>query len=245
MRSPHRCVTQLAVTLFLLLFAAVSFAQEPKNTNAKGTEAKPEVTKTPHDASFFAQKVQSFYEKTQDYQATFVQTYRDIAAGTNTVSKGKVYIKQPGKMRWDYYQNGKREKLYVSNGKDFWVYEFGFNQVFKQCLKDSQLKTSLAFLTGSGDLQKEFNIELHKKSTEKLPRLRLKPKKPTPQFKEIEFQVDAETGQVRETVLYDPYGNSNTVTFRKAKVNLKLPDDGFEFTPPKGARILHADRKCS
>lgn len=220
------------ITATSLLLTAPLGAQETTTTT------KP----TAEDA---AKRVQQFYGQTKDYSAKFTQTYNDLAAGTKKVSKGQVYFKKPGKMRWDYSkEDGKRDKLYVSDGSSFWVYEYDFKQVFKQCLKDSQLPASLSFLMGTGDLLKEFDVEHTKKSTATSPQLTLTPKTPTSKYKSLQFTLDPQTYQVMKTVIYDPYGNSNVIEFQKVEVNKNLPDRGFDFKVPKGSRVLNPQQTC-
>lgn len=221
-----------------LSFAALMVLATPVGAQE---DAKP---KAP-GADEVARRVQQFYAQTADYQASFTQTYHDLAAGAKKVNTGSVYFKKPGKMRWDYMkEEGTRDKLYVSDGSSFWVYEYDFKQVFKQCLKDSQLPTSLSFLMGTGDLLKEFNVEFTKKSTDAQPEIKLTPKEATPKYKELRFTLDPATFQVMRTVIYDPYGNMNEILFAKVRVNKNLPDKGFEFKVPKGARVLNPQQKC-
>jgi outer membrane lipoprotein carrier protein len=194
-----------------------------------------------------AKRIQAFYQQTSDFQSHFVQTYTDIAAGDEKVSQGRVYFKKPGKMRWDYVSakdSKKRDKVYVSDGRAFWVYEYEFKQVFKQCLKDSQLPTSLRFLLGQGDLLAEFDVSLLEKSTAENPELKLIPKEATSKFKALQFTVDSKTGQVIRTLLFDPYGNTNEIVFSKTRVNRNLPDKGFAFKPPKDARMINPSKAC-
>jgi len=223
---------KLSIVVLSLFFATPLFAE------GKGPQGL--------SAEEVAKRVQAFYKKTEDFQAKFLQTYRDIAAGTSKKSQGRVYFKKPGMMRWDYYAPDwkSREKLYVSDGNAFWIYETEFKQVFKQCLSNSQLPTSLKFLMGQGDLLAEFNVEFAEKSTAKKPALRLVPKEPTSKYKELAFVLDPDTFQVRQTVVYDPYGNSNTIEFEKALVNRKLPASGFKFKAPRGARVINPQKKC-
>jgi outer membrane lipoprotein carrier protein len=195
-------------------------------------------------------RMQALYKSTSDFQAKFQQTYTDVAAGDAKKSVGRVYYKSEGKMRWDYYKlEGKKaakrpHKKLVSDGNAFWIYEREFKQVFKQCLTDSKLPTSLRFLMGQGNLAKEFNITLTKNSTPALPELKLVPKVPTSQYKELRFVVDGETFQVLKTTIYDPYGNTNEIVFKDVKLNTNLPDKGFEFKQPKGARLLNPQKEC-
>lgn len=197
-------------------------------------------------ANEVAQRVQNFYKKTADYSANFKQTYTDIAAGAAKTSKGRVYFKKPGKMRWDYYNDsGKgRDKVLVSDGASFWIYEYEFKQAFKKCLADSQLPTSLKFLMGQGELLEEFNISYDATSTAKKPVLNLVPKVPTSKYTRLVFTLDPSSFQVEQTTIFDPYGNTNRIDFVQAKINQNLPDSGFDFEPPKDARLLNPQKKC-
>lgn len=194
-----------------------------------------------------AERVQRFYKETADFQAAFLQTYTDIAAGEATRSRGRVYFKKPGKMRWDYYDaadGSRRERVLVSDGSTFWIYEFEFQQVFKQCLEENQLPTSLRFLMGEGELLEEFNVEFAKGSTAKRPELRLIPKVATSHYRELRFVLDPESFQVQETTVFDPYGNTNKIEFHNVRVNQNLPDSGFEFETPPGARLMNPQKEC-
>lgn len=229
----RRIISSLSLVL-LLVMATPLVAQEGDDSGKVSAEE-------------VAKRVQAFYSKTKDFQATFRQTYHDMAAGKKKVSVGRVFFKKPGKMRWDYMKPGnskKRDKLYVSDGSSFWVYEEQFKQVFKRCLKDSQLPTSLSFLMGTGDLLEEFDVTYAEESTEKKPALRLVPKEPTSKYKELRFTLNPETYQVTQTTIYDPYGNKNVIDFNKTRVNKNLPDSGFDFKVPKGARVLNPQQKC-
>ncbi len=194
-----------------------------------------------------AERIQRFYGDTDDFQSAFLQTYTDIAAGETKRSRGRVYFKKPGMMRWDYYRAddaSRRDRVLVSDGDVFWVYEFEFQQVFKQCLEDSQLPTTLRFLMGEGDLLEEFDVEFSDGSTAEEPRLTLTPKEPTSHYRQLQFVLDPETFQVSKTTIFDPYGNTNEIDFRNTRVNRNLSASGFEFEPPEGARLLNPQKQC-
>lgn len=199
------------------------------------------------DAEEIAERIQKYYKETKDFQAEFTQVYTDVAAGEKKTNWGKVYFKKPGKMRWDYYESeelGERKKTLVSDGELFWVYELEFKQVFKQCLEDSQLPTSLKFLMGEGNLVEDFDIEFSDASTASAPELILEPKKPTPKYKKVHFRVDPERYRVAKTTVFDPYGNTNEINFGEPRLNQNLPDSGFAFEPPEGARLLNPEKDC-
>ncbi|QDG49843.1 outer membrane lipoprotein carrier protein LolA [Persicimonas caeni] len=237
------CVVTLGVAVSL------SPSAEHVVTVSSPVQAKETKGEGPADMSAedVAKRVQKFYKKTKDYHAHFQQTYTDVAAGSKKKSQGRVYFKKPGKMRWDYYKDdGKgRKKVLVSDGESFWIYEYEFKQVFKKCLASSQLPTSLKFLMGQGNLLKEFNVSFADSSTAKAPVLELVPKEPTSKYTKLVFELDPKTFQVEQTTIYDPYGNTNQIEFNKAKINKNLPDSGFNFKVPKGARVLNPQKKCA
>lgn len=227
--------------LFLLILgviisvAGLSMAQESGSGPADLT------------AEQVAERVQRFYKETADFQAAFLQTYTDVAAGEAARSRGRVYFKKPGKMRWDYYHPddaSRRDRVLVSDGSTFWIYEFEFQQVFKQCLEENQLPTSLRFLMGEGELLEEFDVEFAKGSTADEPALRLVPKEATSHYRELRFVLDPKTFQVMQTTVFDPYGNTNRIEFHNARVNQNLPDSGFEFETPPGARLMNPQKEC-
>jgi outer membrane lipoprotein carrier protein len=227
----------------LLSAGQPAYAQDKKGEQAKEAGQGP-AEMSPDEV---AKRVQKFYKKTKDYHAGFEQTYTDAAAGEKKKSTGKVYFKKPGKMRWDYFKddgNG-RKKVLVSDGANFWIYEYEFKQVFKKCLGESQLPTSLKFLMGQGELLKEFNASFAASSTADEPVLEMIPKEPTSKYTKLIFELDPKTFQVNQTTIYDPYGNSNEIRFSKAKINKNLPDSGFDFEPPKGARLLNPQKSCT
>jgi outer membrane lipoprotein-sorting protein len=58
------------------------------------------------------------------------------------------------------------------------------------------------------------------------------------------MEIDPESNQVERTKIFDPYGNTNEFVFDNRKVNQNLPDSGFDFKPPKDARLLNPQKKC-
>ncbi|RAL21613.1 hypothetical protein DL240_12205 [Lujinxingia litoralis] len=248
MVSRRTKVTSIRRALAMLALGGVAVLGAPMESQAQDPAATAEAQAPANmSAEDVARRVQRFYQETGDFQAAFAQTYTDIAAGESKRSRGRVYFKKPGKMRWDYYSATdatRRERVLVSDGAAFWIYEFEFQQVFKQCLADSQLPTSLRFLMGQGDLLEEFTAELSERSTAQAPELKLTPREPTPHYRELRFRVDPQTFQVTRTTVYDPYGNTNEIVFQNTRVNRNLPDSGFEFEAPQGARLLNAQQEC-
>ena len=184
-------------------------------------------------------KMQKFYDRTQDLRASFRQTLINPVYGRKQVFDGTVKLKKPGKMRWDYETPEK--KLFVSDGKVLWVYEPEDQQAFRQTLSESALPTAVAFLFGQGKLADEFDISL---ATDQAPLepgdhlLKLVPKTPSAKYKFIVLDVDAKTFQVKQSVICDTQGNINQVAFSKVELNPHLGDGLFNWSPPAGTKIV-------
>ena len=68
---------------------------------------------------------------------------------------GTLWLKKPGKMRWEY--RSPRDKLFLSDGKDAWFYVPGERQVRRTAVKKlDDLRSPLAFLLGKTKLEKEL-----------------------------------------------------------------------------------------
>ena len=185
-------------------------------------------------------EVQKRYDGAADFRARFTQTLTSAAMGRKTNSAGEVMFKKPGRMRWDY-EKPEKSSYITDGGGVLWLYEPDDKQAFKQKLETSQLPAALSFLTGKGKLATEFDIAFAGKTPYGSPGdyvLSLSPKTPQAQVKSILFVVDPRTFDVRESVITDGQGNVNDLVFADIRVNTRVPDALFKFTPPAGTRVI-------
>lgn len=183
-------------------------------------------------------RVQKVYEATRDLHARFDQEI-ETAAGRKRQASGDLWLKKPGKMRWEYRQPEK--KLMIANGETLWVYEPEDQQAFKQDLRSSSLPSSVTFLFGAGKLQDEFTITRDAAPGLAGPgemALRLVPKTPSAQVRTLVFVVDEKTALVKRTILHDQQGGVNRMTFSGIEINRGVDARKFAFTPPGGTRVL-------
>jgi outer membrane lipoprotein carrier protein len=218
--------------------AVPAAAPKPAATLAATTPAAGGPGAAP-DLKTITGEVQRRYDAATDFRARFSQTLTSAALGRKTISSGEVAFKKPGRMRWDYQKPDK--STYVTDGGVLWLYEPDDGQAFKQELKSSQLPAALAFLTGKGELANEFEISFGPQSPYGVGGdyvLSLSPRQPQPQVKSILFIVDPRTFDVRESVITDSQGNVNDVVFADIKVNTRVPEATFHFSPPPGTRVI-------
>ena len=108
-----------------------------------------------------------------------------------------------------------------------------------------KLPAALAFLTGKGKLAEEFDIAAAKDPPVGTSRdyvLALSPRQPQAQVKSLLFVVDPDTFFVRETYIVDAQGNTNDILFTDVKINVRLPEGTFHFTPPAGVRVVDTNK---
>ena len=180
--------------------------------------------------------IQQFYAQAHDFTSEFQQIFTYKIYNRTKKSKGQVFFKKPGKMRWDYQSPTPR--LFIADGQTLWVYEPEAAQVFKRDLSSAQLPVALRFMKGEGKLSDDFDI-VKLESNETSHTLTLNPKDGGNQeYKQLQLVVSKARFEVQESILIDPVGNTNQIVFKNVKINQSLPDVGFQFTPPQGVNIV-------
>jgi outer membrane lipoprotein carrier protein len=185
-------------------------------------------------------QVQAFYDRSTSFDADFKQEYWVKQYNVRKQSHGHVTFKKPGKMHWLYEEPvGNRV---VSNGAKLKVYEAANNQMYEQDVSASQYPAVLTFLTGQGKLTDTFDLQLFDGQEMSFPGgwvLVGVPKTPTPAYQKVFFYVDKQTAQVRRVLILDGQGNHNRFDFDRPRVDAKVEDSKFEFSPPPGTTIIH------
>jgi len=227
----------LAVTLV----TAVAFAQPKPSASAPAAPA-PSSSAAPAAGNLtvtdVTAQVQKAYVSINAYEADFEQQYDMKAFGQKKTSKGHVLFVKPGKMRWDYTEP--KDNVVVSDGTTLYSYVAADKQARKMLVKDSQMPTALSFLTGKGDLSKDFNLSLMDAKQLKFEGgyvLKAVPKVATNLYNFVLFYVDGKTFHVRRVLIVDAQDNRNRFDFSKPAVNGKIDDGKFKWSPPAGVTV--------
>lgn len=218
-------------TPILLAQAPTSQATKPKATSAKAS-AKGVTA----EVSKLVNRMQSFYESTGDFRADFEQAYTYETFKRTQTSSGTVIFKKPGLMRWEYLKPSKR--TFVLAGNKVYAYEPEAKTLNVAAMDTSQLSASVSFLFGQGKLEDEFNISKGSCKDCKGVLLLLDPKKPDPRFKQVQFEVDPKTAQVIRSIVIDPDGSRNAITFKNMKTNTGVDRESFTLKPPADTKVM-------
>jgi len=179
------------------------------------------------------QGVEDRYNHTQTLQLAFTETYR--AQGRVRVEKGELYLRKPGRMRWQY--TAPPGKLYVSDGKFIYSYTPQENRAEKMKLKEADdMRAPLAFLLGKLHFADDFR-EFRAHPEEDGVSITAIPKSDKLPYSEISF-LAASDNSIRHL---EVKGQDNSVlefVFENEKKDPAIPDTLFRFEPPAGAEYI-------
>ena len=193
------------------------------------------------DVHAIAQAVDDRYNHLQTLQAEFTETYR--GAGIERTESGSLWLKKPGKMRWEY--RSPKEKLFLSDGKDAWFYLPGDRQVRRSSVKKlDDLRSPLGFLLGKTQLEKELDgLSLASDVAPLTPGntvLRGVPKTMADRINEVVLEVTPDYHIAR--IQFEEADESVTeYRFSEQRENAAIADQRFRFSPPAGVEIVDGD----
>lgn len=183
------------------------------------------------------QNVQKAYDETVDIRADFVQETTIQGFQTPTRSAGKLAIKKPGKVRWDY-ATPSEQHIYVS-GESVLIYTPELKQALKTRLQSTlDTQTPIFLLAGAARLTDYFNVIENPAAKEgDPPSLVLTPKDGRGP-KRIVITLDPARYLITRVRLEDPNGNISMLVFSNLRQNTGLKDRFFAFTPPPGVEVV-------
>ncbi len=193
------------------------------------------------DVHAIAQAVDDRYNHLRTLQAEFTETYE--GAGIERTESGSLWLKKPGKMRWEY--RIPREKLFLSDGKDAWFYLPGDRQVRRTSVKKlDDLRSPLAFLLGRTRLEKELDgLSMALDEAPLTPGntvLRGVPKAMADRVSQVILEITPEF-RIARIQFEEADGSVTEYRFSEQRENGEIADQRFHFSPPAGAEIIDGD----
>ncbi|MCX8118861.1 MAG: outer membrane lipoprotein chaperone LolA [Desulfobacterota bacterium] len=181
-------------------------------------------------------EIQHQYEKTQDFEASFVQEYIGKVMRQPQKGEGKVFFKKKGMMRWDY--RIPNQKI-ISDGQTLWFYQPEENQVLVSPVE--RMVKEFGFLMGEGDLRRDFRLIAVNDSAQgrdDLTVIEIAPKEPHPAVSKLSLTLDRKTYLVVQVDVVDGLGNVTRTRFNEIKTNTNLPAAFFQFKVPPGTEVI-------
>jgi outer membrane lipoprotein carrier protein len=192
----------------------------------------------PADVHSIALAVDSRYNHLQTLQAEFTEVYR--GAGMERTESGTLWLKKPGKMRWQY--RSPREKLFVSDGKDAWFYVPGEPQVRRTPVRQlDDLRSPLAFLLGKTKLEKELSGLSEAPDIAPLTAgnvvLRGVPRALADQVSQVVIEITP-ASWIDRIILEGTDGSTTEFRFQRQTEDGKIDNESFRFSVPPGVEVI-------
>jgi len=190
------------------------------------------------DVKTVAAAVDAHYNHLRSLEAEFTEVYR--GSGMERTETGTLWLKKPGKMRWEY--RSPREKLFVSDGKDAWFYIPSDRQARKTSAKKLEdVRSPLAFLLGKTKLEKELQGLSLAPDVAPLAAgnvvLRGVPQALADRVSEILLEVTPDH-QITRIVIQEVDGAATEYRFGEMKEDVAIGDGRFGFKPPAGTETV-------
>jgi outer membrane lipoprotein carrier protein len=183
-------------------------------------------------------KVDQRYNHMQTLEAQFAETYS--GAGMTRKESGKLELKKPGRMRWDYDEP--RPKMFLTDGSTAWFYVPGEKQVRRTPVKQIEdLRSPLRYLLGKTKLEREFvglaiAGEAKPLNTGDMV-LRGIPKGMEERVLRTLLEVTSD-GLITRIVVEELDGSVTEFRFLQQRENVQIADQRFKFTPPAGVEVV-------
>jgi outer membrane lipoprotein carrier protein len=210
------------VVAILLLFSLVSASQPP-------------------DLQSTIQAVDHRYNHLHTLVADFTEIY--TGAGAERTESGTLWLKKPGKMRWEY--RSPREKLFLSDGKEGWFFVPSEQHVRKISMRKlDDLRSPIAFLLGKTRLEKELTgLSV---ATDVTPLtagdtvLSGAPVGMADRVSQVVLEITPDH-RIARILLDGTDGSVTEYRFTNQQEDIEVPDSRFRFVPPPGTEVIEGD----
>jgi outer membrane lipoprotein-sorting protein len=224
-----------ALAAFLLAGALNTVSSGQPLAGQSTTSASPQ---TAINAGTVLANVQQYYAKTNQLTALFRHIVANVASNTTKTSDGTLWAAKPAQFRWDYMAKTAGHvsvtKSFIFDGQTFWLVDHGQKQIVQSSVQNSLHFAALSFLTAGSNLSSQFNVALDVTGTYGANGsivLELTPKVNSTQYSKLFLVVDKSNWRVKESIVVDSSGDTNTFQFYVPDLNAPVEAQWFQINP--------------
>jgi outer membrane lipoprotein carrier protein len=174
---------------------------------------------------------------TTGFSADFLQESLLKAMDITDTASGRIIVKRPGMMRWEY--DIPEKQLIINNGKTLWIYRPTDKQVMvgksPEFFGDGK---GAGFLSDITMLRKKFTISLETGDPGNPFVLKLVPLEKTLDFDVLYLYVDRDSHIVNTIITRNMYGDETTIRLSGLNFEIVPEDSQFYFAIPPGIDVL-------
>jgi outer membrane lipoprotein carrier protein len=189
------------------------------------------------DLNTLLKGIEHRYNRAKTLQVHFVEAY-SVEGRARKSESGELTLRKPGRMRWNYSEPS--GKLFVSDGKDVYLYTPEAHRVEKAKLKASDdMRAPLAFLLGKLDFAKDFrDFEVKTDGANRL--ITAKAKNDKLPYEKVQMLITPDDA-IQRLVVNGQDLSILTFQFDGEKLNPPVDDAVFKFQMPAGATLVDAE----
>ncbi len=185
-----------------------------------------------------AQAVDEHYNQLKTFKAAFTEIYQ--GDGISRTESGTLWLKKPGRMRWEYHVP--REKLFLIDSQNAYFYVTGDPQAKKTPVKNlDDIRSPLRYLLGKTKLEKELDALSLAPDLTPIQQgdtvLRGVPKTLKDRVSEVVLEISA-AHQIRRILIHGVDGTTTDFRFSQIEENVPVQDSLFRFVPPPGVQVF-------
>jgi outer membrane lipoprotein carrier protein len=177
------------------------------------------------------------------FSADFIQKSTIKAMEITDLATGKVYIKYPGMMRWEYEKPDRQ--IIITDADKLWIYRPEDNQVMTgnapTFFRDGK---GASFLSDIRLIRQKFDISLEQGEqgqSDLFYHLKLIPLEKTMDISLIRLMVSRQTFNVLQVSTQNFYGDETRIDLVNSAFDVDLEDSLFSFKIPEGVDVLQID----
>jgi outer membrane lipoprotein carrier protein len=176
------------------------------------------------------------------FTADFMQESTIKAMKITDFARGRVFVKYPGQMRWEYQEP--EPQIIITDGIKLWIYRPEDNQVMTGnapvFFRDGK---GASFLSDVKIIREKFNIAMDTTSEELFYRFTLFPREKTLDITEIRMAVDKKDYTITRIVTVNQYEDVTHIELINHRFDVNLDDSLFSFKVPEGVDELKIDEQ--
>ena len=220
----------------LVLSAVQMWPLELKSFGHRAFAAEPDLT-----LEQILDRVEKRYTD-KSFTAQFAQESTLKAMEITDFATGKIFVRYPGMMRWEYEKPEKQ--VIITDAKKLWIYRPADNQVMTGSapafFSDGK---GASFLSDIKLVRQKFKISLEDSKDKFFYELNLKPIEKTLDVTDIHLSVTRSTFTVVRIITFNSYGDENRIELLNLQFNVKLDDKLFSFDIPPGTDVLQIEEQ--
>jgi outer membrane lipoprotein carrier protein len=226
-------ISFISVMLLIAAIPLISFSQET-TAGGNATSGLPDMS-----VDDILKKVEEIYTASE-FSADFIQVSTIKAMEISDSASGKLFVKYPGKMRWEYQEP--EPQVIISDGIQLWVFRPEDQQVMVGAAATFFGEGKGAgFLSDIQLLRKDFDITLEDIRFGDYYNLKLIPREKNWDLARIHLLVSKKSYYIFQVYTYNAYDDATRIEFLNLHFGSRFDDDLFTFVIPEGVDVLKLD----